>query len=131
MPLRDDERGAVATILLIDDHSETCEALRRLFGRAGHVACFDTGSGALEVIRQTRPAVVLLDYMMPDVDGLEVLARLRADADPAVAQTPVVMYSAVADPAIIERAQAAGADDYVVKGAGFRELMGKVGRFLG
>jgi DNA-binding response OmpR family regulator len=121
----------LATILLIDDHSETCEALRRLFGRSGHVACVGSGERALDSIREVRPAVVLLDYMMPGMDGMDVLARLRADPDPAVARTPVAMYTAVTDPAVRDRALAAGADEYVVKGLGFRELVAKIGRFLG
>lgn len=120
----------LSTILLIDDHAETCEALKRLFRRAGHEATVEVGLPALDVLGQIRPAVVLIDYMMPDVDGLDLIRMLRADPDPAVAATPVVMYSAVTYPAMRERATEAGADDYIAKGTPFPQMLKSLERFL-
>ena len=69
----------------------------------------------LTYLEQTLPDVVLLDVMMPGMDGMEVLRQIRSD--PRTARLAVIMYSAVSDPAYREAALSKGADDYLVKGS--------------
>ena len=102
-------------ILIVDDHPDTCRPMARLLRCAGHrVACVDRGPDALARARVDVPSCVVLDVMMPDMDGFEVLARLRAA--PATAGVPVLMYSASASPADRRRAELLGADDFADKG---------------
>jgi two-component system response regulator MprA/two-component system response regulator PrrA len=86
------------------------------------------GRAALEAAERVRPAVVLLDLSMPDLDGLEVLRRLRADA--ATNELPVVLLSAQAQEADVERGFATGASAYVKKPFSPRELVERVSELL-
>jgi two-component system phosphate regulon response regulator PhoB len=75
-----------------------------------------------------RPDLVLLDWMMPRLTGLEVCRALRDD--PATAQVPVILLTAKAQEADIQRGFAAGADDYIVKPFSPRELVSRVDAVL-
>ena len=117
------------TILIVDDDRDNSHILRQLFAHAGWKAVVESDStAALETVRRVRPDVVLLDMMMPVMDGLDVLAAMRNDADAAVAATRVVMYSAICDPATRESALTCGADDYVVKTTPFGQVHERVSR---
>ena len=110
-------------ILIIDDNRDICRMLRTLFERGGEPAAWLTDPRvAAETARVLRPDAVVCDLSMPELDGLGVVAELRADPDPAVARVPVVMYSALTDPAHRRAAESAGATDYVPKTAPFAEL---------
>jgi DNA-binding response OmpR family regulator len=74
---------------------------------------FARATAGLETVRFARPDLVLLDIMMPELDGWELLARMRAE--PALAATKVVIYSALSSEANIARAMKSGADDYLAK----------------
>ena len=109
----------MATILVVDDNDDACRLMARLVRASGHDGvCVTSGEAALEFLRDRRPDLIILDNMMPGMDGVEVLRRVRQDPDPATAALPVVMWSAVADPEFIEHARRKGATDYWVK-AGF------------
>src|SRR3954454_943831 len=106
-------------ILIVDDSQEDCDSLRRLLRRAGwEVLCTTDARAAAERLREIEAEVVLLDVMMPEVDGFGVLAQIRSD--PKTARTKVVMYSALADDQTKQRARDAGANDYLVKGVPFQ-----------
>jgi DNA-binding response OmpR family regulator len=101
--------------------------LRALFERAGEPAAWSVDPGEAEwTARLLRPDAVVLDVTMPGVDGLAVAAALRASDDPGVAAVPIVMYSALSDPATRAAATAAGVTDYVVKGAAVAHLRDRV-----
>jgi two-component system, chemotaxis family, response regulator WspR len=104
-----------AFVLMVDDQAMVGEAVRRLLQDAPGLDFHyvQDSRAALVTIRELRPAVVLLDLVMPVVDGLAVLAAIRAD--PLIAGTPVVMLSTTDDAATKARAFEAGADDYLVK----------------
>jgi CheY-like chemotaxis protein len=90
--------------------------MARLVQKCGHDGVYATsGPDALSFVRSHAVGLVVLDNMMPDMDGIQVLRRLRAD--PATATLPVVMWSAVADPWFVEHARREGATDYWVKAA--------------
>src|SRR6185503_7235757 len=107
--------NAVPTILVVDDHLDTCEMLVRLIRLKGYESvCIDGGAKALDYLKDHRPDLVFLDVMMPGVDGFEVLKALKTHA--ALDAPPVVIYSALADPTARETAQELGAREFVVKG---------------
>ena len=120
---------AMPFILVVDDDESTCDALQRLLSRMGYAAsCATNGHEALDVVGHVRPDVIVLDWMMPDLDGLEVLRRLRAD--PATRDVPVVLYSAVDNPEMRSQAAKMGAQDCVLKSGGFYPLYERIERYV-
>jgi CheY-like chemotaxis protein len=103
-------------ILVVDDHGDSCEVLARLLRHLGYSAeCATSGESALEAIlgAERPPRLVLLDAMMPGIDGMEVLRRLRDD--PRTEDLPVIMFSAISDPMYHAHAIQKGAQDFWVK----------------
>ena len=108
----------MATILLIEDDNGIRSAITRALTDLGHaVTTSNRGMSGLESAVDNQPDVVLLDLGLPDVDGLQVLAMLRA-----VSKVPVIVITARDDDADMVRALNAGADDYVVKPFGIEQL---------
>jgi DNA-binding response OmpR family regulator len=101
--------------LIVDDHPDSCEILVRLLRKLhGPADCVDNGADAIRYVADRAPTIVFLDWMMPNMSGLEVLRALRAD--PRNDDVTVVMYSALTDPSVRAAALAAGAQAFVVKG---------------
>lgn len=86
------------------------------------------GQEALLLVRQQRPDLVLLDVLMPDVDGFEVCRDIKADA--SIAATRVIMLTAKAERADREQARASGADFYISKPFSPTELQSIIHRYL-
>jgi len=108
----------VATILVIEDDGGIRSAITRALTDLGHtVTATDRGMSGLELALDNPPDVVLLDLGLPDLDGLEVLAMLRA-----VSNVPVIVITARDDDADMVRALDRGADDYVVKPFGIEQV---------
>jgi DNA-binding response OmpR family regulator len=108
----------VASILLIEDDSGIRSATTRALTDLGHaVTTSSLGMAGLQSAVDNRPDVVLLDLGLPDVDGLQVLAMLRAVID-----VPVIIITARDDDADMVKALDAGADDYVVKPFGIEQV---------
>ena len=108
--------AGAATILVVDDDPLNRRLLVRGLAREGH-ATLEAGDGyaALKLLDSARPDVVLLDVLMPGLDGFEVLERMKAD--PALAATPVIMISSLEDKSGIARCIELGADDFLPKPA--------------
>jgi len=105
----------LATVLIVDDHLATARVVAALLRTAGHRAhCAPGGHAALARLETERPDLIVLDVMMPDLDGMAVLRRLRSD--PRFDTLPVLMYSALDDGYHRAAALEAGAQGYVVKG---------------
>ena len=101
-------------LLLVDDDPDIQLVARAALKRAGfEVQVADSGAAALDVIARDRPDAILLDWMMPDMDGPEVCRRLKQD--PATSTIPVVFLTARSQHAEIERGLALGAAGYIVK----------------
>jgi sigma-B regulation protein RsbU (phosphoserine phosphatase) len=101
-------------ILIVDDDAASRKLLARMLSAAGYVCReTDNASDALKLVHREQPAVLLLDFMMPKMDGAEALRRLRADPIPGVAQIPVIMLTAHGESEVT--CLNAGADDFVVK----------------
>ena len=101
-------------ILVVDDTEANRDLLSRRLGRSGHIVdTADGGKSALEAATTTKYDLIMLDLMMPDMNGLEVLTRLKAD--PAVQHIPIMMISALDEIDSIVRCIEAGAEDYIPK----------------
>ncbi|MEU4423066.1 response regulator [Actinoplanes sp. NPDC024001] len=103
-----------ATVLVVDDDEGVRDLISFLLGRAGY-RCLTAADGpqALTALAETRPDLVVLDMVMPGLDGVGVCTRIQADA--ATAGVPVVMMSGRASKAEIASAFASGAVEYVDK----------------
>ena len=113
------------TILVIDDEKDLIELVRYNLEKEGFdVIGAPDGKAGLEVARAHRPDLILLDLMMPGMDGLEVCRRLREDA--RTAGIPVILLTAKATEADRVVGLEMGADDYVTKPFSPRELVARV-----
>jgi PAS domain S-box-containing protein len=117
-------------ILVIDDEPLLLRATSRLLAEAGYqVVEAAAGGEGLRLARETRPALVLLDVMLPDMGGLEVCHRLKADTK--LADTFVVLVSGKKIDADNQaEGLEGGADDYIVRPVSNRELLARVGAML-
>jgi two-component system cell cycle response regulator len=112
-------------ILIVDDNLAGRETLKGLlFGRGYQLAFADSGVAALEIANEIMPDLVLLDVMMPGMDGFEVCRRLRVN--PKVAEVPIIMVTALDDRDSRLRGIEAGADDFVSKPFDHAELRKRV-----
>ncbi len=112
----------MSKILVVDDEPSIVDVLTYNLTKAGHqpiVAC--DGERALDLARAERPDLVILDLMLPGLDGLEVCRRLRQEGD-----LPVIMLTARDEEIDRVVGLEIGADDYVVKPFSVRELMARV-----
>jgi CheY-like chemotaxis protein len=106
----------VVRILVVDDDPTILRLLQVNLEMEGHeVLPAEDGFEALATLRAQRPEVVLLDVMMPGLDGWQVCERIRADEDAAIASVPVVFLSARAQESDLARGAEVGADAYVTK----------------
>ena len=112
-------------ILVVDDDKDIVRLMRAYLEQAGYeVLAAYNGETALFTIRHERPDLVLLDLMLPERDGLEIIRLLRSD--PFLAQTPVIMVTArVSDTDKIVGLEM-GADDYITKPYNPREVLARV-----
>ena len=116
-------------ILVVDDHEDNVEVLRaRLEARGYEVEGANNGQDALDMARTFHPDLILLDVMMPDMDGLEVVRRLKADR--SLPFIPVIMQTALDSTERMVAGLEAGADDYVTKPINFAELEARVRSLL-
>jgi two-component system phosphate regulon response regulator PhoB len=116
-------------ILVVDDEPDALEILGFKLKEAGYQALFaKDGTRAIAVARDERPALIVLDLMLPEVDGLEVCKILRRD--PATAMIPILMLTARASEMDRVIGLELGADDYVTKPFSPRELVLRIKKLL-
>ncbi|HEY3663633.1 MAG TPA: fused response regulator/phosphatase [Chthoniobacterales bacterium] len=103
-------------ILVIDDDRASRRMLTHALGSAGYT-CLESSSGveALEMLHADVPALLLLDFRMPELNGAQVLSRLRADDNPAIAQLPAIMLTGDGGEESEVLCLEAGANDFVTK----------------
>ena len=119
----------MAQILIIEDEAHIRDNLVRFLRLEGHtVAAAPDGLAGLEHLRSQPVDLVICDFMMPRMNGFEVLAALQAD--PALAGLPFIMLSASAEPERLQQALLLGARAYVTKPFQFAELRALLARHL-
>ena len=117
------------TIVIVEDDESIREMLRYYFRSVGYeVGCFDSGEAYFREGGDMDPALFILDIMLPGMDGLEILRRLRAG--PKYAEAPVLMLTARTSEIDKVKGLETGADDYVVKPFGIMELQARVKALL-
>lgn len=116
-------------ILVVDDESPIREMIKMAIELDGKT-CLEAGSAteALPIIVDDRPDIILLDWMMPEVSGLELLRRLKRDE--ATREIPVIMLTAKTEEQSAVNGLDAGADDYVSKPFRPRELLSRINAIL-
>ncbi len=113
------------TILIVDDDLDTLRLVGLTLDKQGYkIVAASGGRQALSLARSRKPDLILLDLMMPDMDGIEVARRLRAD--PETQGIPIIMFTAKAQTEDKLEGYEAGADDYITKPAQPRELLAHV-----
>jgi len=109
----------MTSILVVDDHLEIRKLFKSFFEKKGHrVMCAGSGKEALEQMKK-EPAAVLLDIVLPDVQGLQVLNRIR-EMSPS---TPVIILTGIAEPDMGLKAVERGAVDFITKPASLKHLL--------
>jgi DNA-binding response OmpR family regulator len=118
------------TIIVVEDEQEAAEMFAEMMRVSGfRVLKFNSSAPAMKMIAREKPSAVILDIMMPDVSGLEVMRFMRGD--PKLARIPVVIVSAKSLPADIKTGLDAGAAVYLTKPVGYLDLKAAVEGVLG
>ena len=120
----------MSVVLVVDDNEDNLRVTQEILKTKGftvHVA--NDGASALRSIEQARPDVVLLDIMLPDMDGMEVLDRVRSNTE--LARLPVILVTAKAQDEDLLAGYKVGADYYITKPFTARQLLHGIGLVLG
>ena len=132
-PLPDDEllgRADSDVVLIVDDMPDNLAVLHDALDESGHTVLVATsGAQALQRAAQAHPDIVLLDALMPGMDGFEVARRLKAD--PATAAIPIIFMTGLTETEHLVAGLEAGGVDYVTKPVKVRELIARIGVHLG
>jgi CheY-like chemotaxis protein/prolyl-tRNA editing enzyme YbaK/EbsC (Cys-tRNA(Pro) deacylase) len=129
MPATPRQKSADAPLLVVEDETETNQLLCQLLQREG-VACqgVEEGGAALAAATRSRPAAILLDLMLPDMSGLEMMQRLRREG--SLKRIPWIVLTALDDEESRRRVQELGADAYLTKPLQPQELVAEVRELL-
>ena len=121
--LKSEETGpSKPKILVIDDEENVCELITLYFEKAGYdVVCSGDGNQGVDLIRSQKPDLVILDLMLPGMDGLDVCKEIRKFSN-----VPLIMVTARVDEVDRVLGLEIGADDYVTKPFSPRELLARV-----
>jgi len=109
-------------IMVVDDDREILQMLKHILELEGYgIAIVADGSSALALLQKCKPDLVILDIMLPGLDGYQVLNLIRQHSD-----VPVIMLTVRCEVASLHKALTLGADDYVRKPFSTRELMARI-----
>jgi CheY-like chemotaxis protein len=116
-------------ILLVDD-TDTVLLFEKMILRGSGIELRTAKNGliALEEVAKEHPDLILLDIMMPELNGIEVCQKLKADPD--TKEIPIIMVTTKGEPKMVEQAFRAGCDDYITKPLDKVELLSKVNTYL-
>lgn len=117
------------TVLVVEDEEDILALLHFNLIKAGYNAeCAAHGEEALQVVAAKKPDLILLDLMLPGIDGLEICRRLRADEK--TSEIPIIMLTACGEEADVVIGLELGADDYVTKPFSIKVLLARVQTIL-
>ena len=115
------------SILVVDDNEDIRNLLSLVLQKEGYeVFLAPNGSEALEIVKNNRLDLVLLDVMMPELSGLEVLSHIRGNKDNKISSIPVMMITAASTVSDIDAAVEIGASSYIIKPFRNENLIAKV-----
>ncbi len=127
MSSKDDAGRRASRVLIVEDDADTADSLRMLFESCGHTAAVALGGReGIDRARTFTPDLILCDLGMPEVDGLKVAEAIRADR--ALKQKRLVALSGHSQPDLVLRAFRAGFDEYLLKPAAPKRLLGLLRR---
>ena len=119
-------RSPLTNVLIVDDDIAMTELTAMLLRTHGFSASTtNSGRDAIRIVRETSPQAVILDLMMPEMDGREVCRALREFSN-----VPIIILSALNDPEIVANVLDGGADDYLVKPVPSDVLVAHINRFI-
>ena len=119
----------MATILIVDDYAVSLRLLNHILLRANHKpVTASNGLQALDVLEQEPVDLVILDIDMPEINGIEVLRRIRADA--RFTTLPVIMLTASGDDEDRKQAEASGANGFLTKPTSSDEIIAIINQHL-
>ena len=128
-----DSKKGGARVLLVEDDAFLREICSKKLVKEGYTVyeAID-GEQALKGVREVKPDIVLLDIILPAIDGFQILSQIRADKDTKISKIPVIMLSNLGQEDDIKKAISMGANDYLVK-AHFttEEIVGKIRKMIG
>jgi len=117
------------TVLIIEDEEDAAELFSEMMRVSGfRVLKTSKSEPAIAMMNNDKPDIILLDIMMPEISGLDILRHMRHD--PNLANIPVIVITAKSMPADIKNGMEAGASTYLTKPVGFQELREAVERTL-
>ncbi len=121
--------GEMENILIIDDDPSTTRLLEVLLTREGfNILSENLGEKALATSQNFNPNLIILDLMMPGIDGLQICRALKKD--PVLGEVPVIMFSAVNEEILKSQARDAGVNDYITKPIHPDELVSRIRMWL-
>jgi two-component system cell cycle response regulator DivK len=116
-------------ILIVEDNEKNRKLLRKVLERIGYRTVeVESGEEAVEAARASQPDLVLMDYQLPGIDGIETFHRLRVD--PAIKRMPIIAVTASAMPEDTERMMQAGFDGFETKPINVKNLMATIESLL-
>ena len=116
-------------ILIVEDNEKNRKLVRKVLERLGYRTTeVETGEEAVEAARKLSPDLVLMDYQLPGIDGIEAFKRIRAD--PAIRRMPIVAVTASAMPEDTARMKEAGFDGFETKPINVKNLMATIEKLL-
>jgi CheY-like chemotaxis protein len=122
--LPSDQADVKLRLLVVDDNLDNALLLQALLEEEGYsVEVADSGQAALQQMRITPPDLVLLDVMMPEMDGFKVVRKIRGDR--RLRATPVILITAYDEP-FVEYGWKLGADDFIRKPIDYEQLMQRI-----
>ena len=129
MELKDMTENTTPKVLVVDDNEQNLELLIAYLEDIDcEILSAPGGLEALDIVRDNRPDIILLDVMMPKISGFEVCKRIKND--PGTADIPIIMVTALTELADIERAIDCGTDDFLSKPVNKWELVTRVKTML-
>jgi two-component system cell cycle response regulator DivK len=116
-------------VLIVEDNEKNRKLARKILEKKGYRTIeVETGEEGVEAARRDRPDIILMDYQLPGIDGIETFRRIRAD--PAIPHMPIVAVTASAMPEDTARMKAAGFDGFETKPINIQQLLATVERLL-
>src|SRR5690625_4925783 len=113
------------TILVVDDEQDLLDLIEYNLKKEGyHVLRAENGQDGIQIAREMKPDLVLLDIMMPQMGGIEVCQRMRSDAD--LRHIPIIFLTARSDEKTEVEGLDKGADDYITKPISTRKLISRI-----